>query len=145
MMKQIDVEKNQYLVEFFAAWLKTTSEFSAYANLIQPFIDAPSGNAETILVIHNNFAEAEPFGKSQIDLMVIAKTLPRSKNMAFDLFKKLRGRFNFDLPIPTVLPEGKTVADFEPIHIRKIEGNNIRLIGQVLNGEYRYNASFFIQ
>ncbi|TGK12795.1 hypothetical protein [Leptospira stimsonii] len=145
MMKQIDVEKNQYLVEFFAGWLKATPDFASYANLIQPFNEAPSGGNESILVIHNNFAEAEPFGKSQIDIMVIAKTLPRSKNIAFDLFKKLRGRFNFNLPIPTQLPEGKTAADFEEIHIRKIEGNNIRLIGQVLNGEYRYNASFFIQ
>ncbi|EMN38360.1 hypothetical protein [Leptospira interrogans] len=145
MMKQSDVEKNQYLVEFFVAWLKTTPAFSAYTGIIQPFVDVPTGNNESILVIHNNFAESEPFGKSQLDLMVIAKTLSRSKNIAFDLFKKLRGRFNFELPIPTSLPEGKTATDFEPIHIRKIEGNNIRLIGQVLNGEYRYNASFFIQ
>lgn len=144
-MNQADIYTSEYIVEFIVPWMQADSMFTEYANLIQPFIQIPKDQAESILVIHNGFTESDPFGKTQIDFMVIAKTLPRSKKIALDIFRKLRGRVNLSLPIPTELPEGKTAADFNPITIRKIFGNNVRMIGNVLNGEYRYNASFFIQ
>ncbi|PJZ28788.1 hypothetical protein [Leptospira kmetyi] len=124
--------------------MKLQSDFSSYTNIIQPFVDTPKEGVEKILVIHNIFTNPDPFGRTQIDFLCIAKSLPRSKEIAFDLYQKLNETYNLVLPTPQILPQGKTPADLPPITLRVIQGKEIRLIGQVLNGEYRYNASFVI-
>lgn len=135
---------HKYLIEYLVDWIKHSPEFSSYTNLIQPFVEAPKEAVEKILVIHNIFTNPDPFGKTQIDFLCIAKSLPRSKEIAFDLYEKLNERYNVILPTPQNFPQGKTAADLPPITLRVIQGKEIRLIGQVLNGEYRYNASFII-
>ncbi|XDD52565.1 hypothetical protein AB3N59_20345 (plasmid) [Leptospira sp. WS92.C1] len=124
--------------------MKLQPEFASYTNLLQPFVETPKDQVEKILVIHNTFTNPDPFGKTQIDILTIGKTLPRSKDMAFDLYEKLNERYNVDLPTPQNLPQGKTSADLPPITLRAIQGREVRLLGQILNGEYRYNASFII-
>ncbi|MDV6237524.1 hypothetical protein CH379_017975 [Leptospira ellisii] len=119
-------------------------DFLTYTNILQPFIETPKETVEKILVIHNIFTNPDPFGRTQIDFLCIAKSLPRSKEIAFDLYEKLNERYNVILPTPQNLPQGKSLADLPPVALRVIQGKEIRLIGQVLNGEYRYNASFII-
>lgn len=139
-----DVTTHRYLVEYLVDWMKLQPEFSSYTNILQTFVETPKEQVEKILVIHNIFSNPDPFGRTQIDFLCIAKTLPRSKDIAFDLYEKLNEKYNVTLPTPQNLPQGKTPPDLPPIVLRVIQGREIRLIGQVLNGEYRYNASFVI-
>ncbi|MDV6237628.1 hypothetical protein CH379_018500 [Leptospira ellisii] len=124
--------------------MKQNPEFSFYTNILQPFVDVPKEGVEKILVIQNIFTNPDPFGRTQIDFLCIGKTLPKSKDIAFDIYQKLNERYNVTLPTPLNLPQGKTPADLPPVTLRVIQGKEIRLVGQVLNGEYRYNASFII-
>lgn len=139
-----DVTTHRYLIEYLVDWMKLESSFSSYSNILQPFVETPKEAVEKILVIHNITTNPDPFSKTQIDFLCIAKTLPRSKDIAFDLYEKLNERYNLSLPTPQNLPQGKTTVDLPGITLRVLQGKEIRLIGQVLNGEYRYNASFFI-